>query len=95
MLGSVGSVGDAYDNALAESFVDSLKTELIADRVWRTKTQLEVAIVEYVAWFNTRRLHSSLGNIPPLEHEQAYAATHLCTPDADRLRAGGTQSHAA
>jgi putative transposase len=77
VLASVGSVGDAYDNALAESFVDSLKTELIADRVWRTNTQLELAIVEYVAWFNTRRLHSSLGNIPPIEHEQAHAAAQL------------------
>ena len=73
MLASVGSVGDAYDNALAESFVDSFKTELIADRVWRTHTQLELAVVEYVAWFNTVRLHSSLGNIPPAEHEQRYA----------------------
>ena len=77
VLASVGSVGDAYDNALAESFVDSIKTELIADRVWRTNTQLELAIVEYVAWFNTRRLHSSLGNIPPIEHEQAHAAAQL------------------
>jgi len=57
--------------------VDSLKTELIADRVWQTNAQLEIAIVEYVAWFNTRRLHSSLGNIPPVEHEQGYAATQL------------------
>jgi putative transposase len=45
-LASVGSVGDAYDNALAESFVDSFKTELIADRVWRTRSQLELAVVE-------------------------------------------------
>ena len=52
VLASVGSVGDAYDNALAESFVDSFKTELIADRVWRTYAQLELAVVEYVAWFN-------------------------------------------
>ena len=56
VLASVGSVGDAYDNALAESFVDSFKTELIADRVWRTSSQLELAVVEYVAWFNTVRL---------------------------------------
>jgi transposase InsO family protein len=79
VLASVGSVGDAYDNALAESFVDSFKTELIADRVWRTHTGLELAVVEYVAWFSTVRLHSSLGNIPPAEHEQRYAqalATH-------------------
>ena len=57
VLASVGSVGDAYDNALAESFVDSFKTELIADRVWRTRSQLELAVVEYLGWFNHDRLH--------------------------------------
>jgi len=60
VLASIGSVGDAYDNAMAESFVDSFKTELIADRVWRTRTELELAIVEYVAWFNDERLHEAL-----------------------------------
>src|SRR5664280_3342360 len=69
VLASIGTVGDAYDNALAESFVDSYKTELIADRVWRTKAQLELATVEWVGWFNTVRLHSSLGDIPPIEFE--------------------------
>lgn len=69
VLASVGSLGDAYDNALAESFVDSFKTELIRDRVWHSNTKLELAIVEYVAWFNTRRIHSSIGNRPPVEHE--------------------------
>ena len=69
VLASIGSVGDAYDNALAESFVDSFKTELIADRVWRTRTQLELAIVEYVGWFNTVRLHEALDDRPPLEFE--------------------------
>ena len=54
---------------MAESFVDSFKTELIADRVWRTRTQLELAIVEYVGWFNTTRLHESLGDLPPAEFE--------------------------
>ncbi len=44
VLQSVGSVGDAYDNALAESFVDTFKTELIADRVWRIRSQVELAI---------------------------------------------------
>ena len=57
MLASVGSVGDAYDNALAESFVDSFKTELIADGVWRSRSQLELAAVEYIGWFNNARLH--------------------------------------
>jgi putative transposase len=70
VLASVGSVGDAYDNALAESFVDSFKTELIADRVWQTRSQLELAVVEYIGWFNHDRLHQALGDIPPAELEQ-------------------------
>jgi putative transposase len=73
VLASVGSVGDAYDNALAESFVDSFKTELIADRVWRTRSQLELAVVEYISWFNHHRLHEALGDIPPAEFETLYA----------------------
>ena len=73
VLASVGSVGDAYDNALAESFVDSFKTELIADRVWRSRTQLELAVVEYIAWFNHDRLHEALGDIPPAEFEELHA----------------------
>ena len=56
VLALVGSVGDAYDNALADSSVDSFKTELIADRVWRTRPQLELATVEYIGWFNNQRL---------------------------------------
>src|ERR1019366_4374202 len=69
VLASIGSVGDAYDNAMAESFVDSFKTELITDRVWRTRCQLELAIVAYIAWFNHDRLHESLGDLPPVEFE--------------------------
>jgi putative transposase len=72
VLASIGSVGDAYDNALAESFVDSFKTELIRDRVWKTTSQLELAIVEYVAWFNNQRLHTSLDGIPPVEYEAVH-----------------------
>jgi putative transposase len=74
VLASIGTVGDCYDNAMAESFVDSYKTELITDRVWRSRTELELATVQWVAWFNTVRLHSSLGDIPPVEHEQHHAA---------------------
>jgi putative transposase len=78
VLGSIGTVGDAYDNAMAESFVDTFKTELIRDRVWRSTAQLELAIVSYVAWFNNERLHESLGDLPPAEfealHEFRYAA---------------------
>lgn len=73
VLASVGSVGDAYDNALAESFVDSFKTELIADRVWRSRSQLELATVEWIGWFNHGRLHESLGDLPPIEFEALHA----------------------
>ena len=73
LLRSIGTVGDALDNAMAESFVDSFKTELIADRVWRTRSQLELAVVEYIGWFNHQRLHESLGDIPPVEYEQLHA----------------------
>jgi putative transposase len=79
VLASVGSVGDAYDNALAESFVDSFKTELIADRVWRSRSQLELAVVEYIGWYNAARLHESLGDIPPVEYEQQHPAPRPVT----------------
>lgn len=72
VLASVGTVGDAYDNAMAESFVDTFKTELIADRVWRSRSQLELAVVEYVSWFNNERLHESLGDISPAVFEDLY-----------------------
>ena len=72
-------VGDAYDNALAESFVDSFKTELIADRVWRSRTQLELAVVEYIGWYNGARLHASLGDI-------RRSSTSNCTSAEKRVR---------
>ena len=74
---SIGTVGDAYDNALAESFVDSFKTELIADRVWRSRAQLELAVVEYLGWFNSSRLHSALGYRTPAEVEADWAQSQL------------------
>jgi putative transposase len=81
VLASVGSTGDAYDNSMAESFVDSFKTELIADRVWQTRSQMELAIVEYISWFNDSRLHENLGDRPPREIEELYAVkTRTTTP---------------
>jgi putative transposase len=82
VLASIGSVGDAYDNAAAESFVDTFKTELIADRSWATRSQLELAVLEYVAWFNNQRLHESLGDQPPREIEELYAVKIRPTREA-------------
>ena len=64
----------AIANAMAESFVDTFKTELIKDRVWQSRSQLELAILEYVDWFNNRRLHESLADIPPVEFETNWAS---------------------
>jgi putative transposase len=86
VLASVGSVGDAYDNAMAESFVDTFKTELIKDRVWQTRSQLELAILEYVDWFNNRRLHESLGDIPPLEFEAEWADKNGARDEGERAK---------
>jgi len=79
VLQSIGSVGDALDNAMAESFVDSFKTELIADRVWVSFQSLELAIVEYVGWFNDARLHPALGDLPPSEFEALSQPSTLQT----------------
>jgi putative transposase len=70
---SVGSRGDSYDNALAESFNGLYKTELIRHAgPWRGLDDVEYATLEYVDWFNHRRLHGELGMIPPAEFEATY-----------------------
>jgi putative transposase len=74
VLASIGSVGDAYDNAMAESFVDTLKTELVADRIFPSRRSLELAVVAWIGWYNQTRLHSSIGDQSPAEHEDAYYA---------------------
>ena len=72
-VASVGSVGDSYDNALAEATIGQLKTELIKPRgPWRTIEQLEFAVFEYIDWWNHRRLHGQIGMIPPAEAEATY-----------------------
>jgi transposase InsO family protein len=72
---SVGSVGDSYDNALAESVVGLFKTEVIRRRgPWRSLETVEFATLEWVDWFNNRRLLEPIGNIPPAEAEARYYA---------------------
>jgi putative transposase len=75
---SIGTVGDALDNALMESTIGLYKTELIDfdDRSWRDAQEVETATAEYVHWFNNDRLHSSIGMLPPVECE---ALNLVCT----------------
>jgi putative transposase len=70
---SVGSVGDSYDNALAETIIGLYKTELIRRRgPWKGIDQVEYATLEWVDWFNHRRLLEPIGHVPPAEFEAAY-----------------------
>ncbi|MCH0561554.1 IS3 family transposase, partial [Streptomyces sp. MUM 16J] len=70
---SIGSVGDAYDNALMESTIGLYKTELIKpQRPWKTLSQVELATAEWIDWYNHRRLHGEIGHIPPVEYEANY-----------------------
>jgi putative transposase len=70
---SVGSVGDSYDNALAESVIGLFKTEVIRRRgPWRGLEDVEFATLEWVFWFNHRRLLAPIGYVPPAEYEAAY-----------------------
>src|SRR5574342_519316 len=70
---SVGSVGDSYDNALAESVIGLFKTEVIRRRgPWRSLEHVEFATLEWVAWYNTQRLLEPIGYVPPVEYEHHY-----------------------
>lgn len=70
---SVGSAGDAYDNAMAETINGLYKTEVINKRApWKTRESVELATLEWVAWFNHHRLLEPIGNIPPAEAEANY-----------------------
>ena len=73
LVPSVGSVGDSYDNALAETINGLYKAEVIHRRgPWRTLQAVEYATLEWVDWFNNRRLLEPIGNVPPAEAEAAY-----------------------
>jgi transposase InsO family protein len=78
---SVGSVGDSYDNALAETVNGLYKAEVIHRRSsWRRIEDVELATLHWVHWFNARRLLEPIGNIPPAEAEDAYYAQLEATP---------------
>ena len=79
---SVGSCGDAYDNALAETINGLYKTEVIRKRgPWKTLEDVEFATLEWVDWFNNRRLLEYTGNIPPAEFEEMYYRKHSLVED--------------
>jgi putative transposase len=70
---SVGRTGICYDNAVAESFWESLKRECLQDRVFPTRAEARRAIFRWINWYNTTRLHTSLDGVPPIEWEQQYS----------------------
>jgi putative transposase len=74
---SIGTVGDALDNALMESTIGLYKTELIKPRgPWRGLAQVELATAEWVDWYNASRLHSAIEYTPPDEYESMFYAQH-------------------
>ena len=81
---SVGTVGDSFDNALAETINGLYKTELIKPRgPWRTLDAVEIATAEWIDWFNHRRLYEYCGDIPPADAEDHYYAQHPAQPTAE------------
>jgi putative transposase len=81
----IGSVGDSYDNALAETVNGLSKTELIrgpGQAPWKTIEEVELPTLGWVHWHNTERLHSCLGDVPPTEFEAAHYAALDTTSEA-------------
>lgn len=73
LLGSMGSIGDCYDNSMVESFFGSMQLELLDRQPWATRQQLANAIFEWIeAWYNPRRRHSALGNLSPIDYERHH-----------------------
>jgi putative transposase len=74
---SIGSVGDSYDNAMAEALNGTFKAELVhLHGPWRSRSQFEHAAIDWIDWYNTRRLHSAIGDIPPVEQEANWYRHH-------------------
>ena len=88
---SVGSIGDSYDNAMAESIIGLFKTELIRRHgPWRSLDAVELATLEWVDWYNNRRLFEAIGDIPPAEAEANYYRT---TTPSDNLQMAEPSLH--
>ena len=73
LLGSMGTIGDAYDNALAESFFSTLQRELLEEQRWTSRHELALAVFEWIeGWYNPRRRHTSIGSISPVDYENMH-----------------------
>lgn len=98
-VASVGSKGDSYDNAMAEAFNSLFKAELIRNPAtrpkggWKNISDVEIAVAEYVDWFNHRRLHGEIGLVPPAEFETTHWAsqTHQHYPQNPVLTEAGSK----
>jgi len=77
LLGSMGTVGDCFDNAPMESFWGSMQIELLDRQRWTTRVELSAAIADYIGFYNADRRHSSLGYLTPKEHDDLHSTDHL------------------
>ena len=88
---SVGSKGDSYDNAMAEAFNSLFKAECIRNPVMRPRGgwggvgEVEIAVAEYIDWFNHRRIHGEIGYVPPAEYEAQHTAVEPAPESVDDL----------
>src|SRR5690625_3840667 len=82
IAGSIGTVGDALDNALCESTIGLFKTEAIHDGgpTWKNRAEVEWQVTAWVRWYNHNRLHSAVGHLPPLEFENAHRQAKTVAP---------------
>jgi putative transposase len=87
VMPSMGSVGDAYDNAMAESFFASLERELLDRRRFKTQAEAKMAVFEWIeGWYNPHRRHSSLGYRSPVNYERAHERSNASDKSFYRLR---------
>ena len=85
----MGSVGDCYDNALAESFFATLEWELVDRSRWRTRAEARMAVFDFIeAFYNPRRRHSALGYLSPAEYERRPQRQLSCPSDHPSTRVG-------
>jgi putative transposase len=80
IAGSIGTVGDALDNALCESTIGLFKTEAIHGPSWADRREVEWRVARWVHWYNNERLHSSIGHLPPIEFEELHRQAMTTTP---------------